>query len=388
MVGLTGVVWFPRGATRMSTELYAGPGPVPLTGASASWTALTETLGETAATVGAVLAGLRAAWQGPAADTALLGLGRFEAWLVETTAHAGRAAGVTGVGAGAYTASALVMPSPAEIAATAAAVTAATVASAATGGAALGAAAATAEAAQRELDLRATVAMEGYEAASVPLSVVEPFTPPPPIGHAEAAETSAGTRAARAVLGDGNAVHSGQLAGTHGPAGPAVSPASAGAVTPPPAAAGAPGLTGPAGSAQPPATSPAGAVGVLPGQSMVGMAGRVGLGGAVAAAAGGAGLGGGAGAVGAGVGGAGIRSGATAADSPRPAVRAGSGTAAGGGQPVRTGAMPFAPLGARSGVFGGADAGDEYDSGPDGPGRRPGWGEDRDVAPPVLGAHR
>ena len=254
MVGFTGVVWFPRGATRMSTELYAGPGPVPLTGASASWTALTEALGETAATVGAVLAGLSATWQGPAADTALLGLGRFEAWLVETTAHAGRAAGVTGVGAGAYTASALVMPSPVEIAATAAAVTAATVTAAATGGAALGAAAATAEAAQRELDLRATVAMEGYEAASMPLSVVEPFPPPPPIGHAEAAESSAATRAAHAALGDASAVHSGQLAGTHGPSGPAVSPATAGTAGAP-APAGGSGAVGPA---QTLATAPAG----------------------------------------------------------------------------------------------------------------------------------
>ncbi len=385
MVGFTGVVWFPRGATRMSAELYAGPGPVPLTGASASWTALTEALGETAATVGAVLAGLTATWQGPAADTALLGLGRFEAWLVETTAHAGRAAGVTGVGAGAYTASALVMPSPAEIAATAATVTAATVASAATGGAALGAAAATAEAAQRELDLRATVAMEGYEAASVPLSVVEPFPPPPPIGHAEAAETSAATRAAHAALGDGGAVRDGQLAGTHGPSGPATAPASAGAAASPGGSAGGPPVTG---LAQPVATTPAGVASGPLGAGPGGAGAGIGLGGSVSAAASGAGLAGGAGAMGAGVGGAGIRSGTMGADAARPAILgSGGGAAAGGGHQMR-GGMPMAPIGARSGVLGAADPAETDAATPDGPGRRPGWDDGREVTAPVLGALR
>lgn len=178
MVGFTGVVWFPRGATVNSAALYAGPGPVPLTAASAAWSDLAGVLGAGAAALTAVVAELGATWRGPAADVAYASFAAYGAWLAETTEHAARMAVTTGAGAAAYTASALVMPSLAEIAATRAATAAVTVAAAPTG-AGLGAAAAAAEAAEREMDIRAAMAMDGYEAASTVLSVPEPFRPAP-----------------------------------------------------------------------------------------------------------------------------------------------------------------------------------------------------------------
>ncbi|WP_200175498.1 PPE domain-containing protein, partial [Tomitella cavernea] len=65
MVGFTGVVWFPRGATINSTTLYAGPGPVPMSAASAAWADLTALLGAGAAALTAAVGGLGATWQGP-----------------------------------------------------------------------------------------------------------------------------------------------------------------------------------------------------------------------------------------------------------------------------------------------------------------------------------
>ncbi|QDQ98355.1 PPE domain-containing protein [Tomitella fengzijianii] len=180
MVGFTGVVWFPRGATINSTTLYAGPGPVPMSAASAAWTDLTVLLGAGAAALTAAVGGLGTTWQGPAAGMAYASFGGFGAWLAETIEHAGRMAVTTGAGAAAYTAAALVMPSPVEIAATRAAMAGATLAAASTG-VGLGAGVAAAEAAEREMDIRAAMAMDGYEAASTVLSVPAPFRPAPPI---------------------------------------------------------------------------------------------------------------------------------------------------------------------------------------------------------------
>ncbi|WP_182346606.1 PPE domain-containing protein, partial [Tomitella gaofuii] len=180
MVGFTGVVWFPRGATVNSTTLYAGPGPVPMSAASAAWADVTALLGAGAAALTGAVGALGAGWQGPAAGAAYTGFAGFGAWLAETIEHAGRMAVTTGAGAAAYTAAALVMPSPVEIAATRAALAGATLAAASTG-VGLGAGVAAAEAAEREMDIRAAMAMDGYEAASTVLSVPEPFRPAPPI---------------------------------------------------------------------------------------------------------------------------------------------------------------------------------------------------------------
>ncbi len=196
MVGFTGVIWFPRGATINSAALYTGPGPVPLTAASAAWSDLAGVLGAGAAALTAVVAELGATWQGPAADVAYASFAAYGAWLAETTEHAARMAVTTGAGAAAYTAAALVMPSPAEIAATRAAVAAATVAAAPTG-AGLGAAAAAAEAAEREMDIRAAMAMDGYEAASTVLSVPEPFRPAPQLTVPRRQSLSSADAAAR-----------------------------------------------------------------------------------------------------------------------------------------------------------------------------------------------
>lgn len=187
MIGFTGVVWFPRGATRMSLELYAGPGPVPLGVASASWGTLAAQLTEASVVLAGAVAGMAASWRGPAADMALASFANFGVWMAETIEHAGRMSGTTGAGSAAYAASALVMPSPAEIAVTKAAMAATTVAAASTG-AGLGAALAANEAAEREMDIRATIAMEGYESASTLLSLPVPFRPAPPIAIPELAQ--------------------------------------------------------------------------------------------------------------------------------------------------------------------------------------------------------
>ena len=184
MLGFTGVVWFPRGATRMSVELYGGPGPAPLSAASAAWGSLTAELTDASVALAAVVAQLAAGWRGPAADMAVASFANFGVWLGEAVEHAGRMSGTTGAGAAAYLASAAVMPSPAEIAVTKAAMAASTVAAASTG-AGLGAALAVTEAAEREMDIRATLAMEGYESASSVLSVPIPFRPAPPIAIPE-----------------------------------------------------------------------------------------------------------------------------------------------------------------------------------------------------------
>ncbi|WP_439654237.1 PPE domain-containing protein [Tomitella biformata] len=191
-MGFTGVVWFPRGATRMSIELYGGPGPVPLGAASASWGALATQLTEASVILAGTVTGLAAGWRGPAGDMALASFANFGVWMGETIEHAGRMSGTTGAGAASYLASAVVMPSPAEIAITKAAMAATTVAAASTG-AGLGAAVAANEAAEREMDIRATLAMEGYESASTLLSLLIPFRPAPPIAIPEVQQVGIAT---------------------------------------------------------------------------------------------------------------------------------------------------------------------------------------------------
>lgn len=205
MIGFTGVVWYPRGATRMSLELYAGPGPVPLGVASASWSAMAAQLAEASVVLAGAVTALQASWRGPAADMALASFANFGVWMGETTEHASRMSGTTGAGSAAYAASALVMPSPAEIAVTKAAMAATTVAAASTG-AGLGAAMAANEAAEREMDIRATIAMEGYEAASTLLSAPVPFRPAPPIAIPELAQAGLASDLVTGIASKGTAV--------------------------------------------------------------------------------------------------------------------------------------------------------------------------------------
>lgn len=177
-IGVTGVVWLPRGAAVNSTTLAAGAGPVPLSAASAAWTAIAEGFADAGATLGRVIEELRAGWEGLAADAALARLTPFTAWTQQTATLAAETAGKASTEAGAYTTAALTMPSLPEITAVKTAKTAAY----STGGVLNGSAAA-AEAADRAMDIRAGLVMEAYEAASSIFATPESFAPPPPLAN-------------------------------------------------------------------------------------------------------------------------------------------------------------------------------------------------------------
>ncbi|RVW06933.1 PPE domain-containing protein [Prescottella agglutinans] len=175
-LGVTGVVWMPRGATVNSTALSAGAGPVPLSAAGPAWAAIAEGFVDAGATLVRVMEELRAGWEGTAAEAALARIAPFTAWTEQTATLAAETAAKASAEAGAYTTAALAMPSLPEIAAVKTAKTAAY-----TTGGALNGSAAVAEAADRAMDIRAGIVMEGYEAASSMLATPETFTPPPPI---------------------------------------------------------------------------------------------------------------------------------------------------------------------------------------------------------------
>ncbi|WP_430335097.1 PPE domain-containing protein [Rhodococcus sp. ACT016] len=175
-IGVTGVVWMPRGATVNSTTLSAGAGPVPLSAAGPAWTAIAESFVDAGATLARVMEELRTGWEGVAADAALARIAPFATWTEQTATLAAETAAKASTEAAAYTTAALAMPSLPEIAAVKTAKTAAYT----TGGVLNGTAAAT-EAADRAMDIRAGLVMEGYEAASSVLATPETFTPPPPL---------------------------------------------------------------------------------------------------------------------------------------------------------------------------------------------------------------
>lgn len=181
-MGVTGVVWMPRGATVNSSTLSAGAGPVPLSAASPAWTAIAEGFVDAGATLVRVMDELRAGWEGTAAEAALARIAPFTAWTEQTATLAAETAAKASAEAGAYTTAALAMPSLPEIAAVKTAKTAAYT----TGGVLNGTAAAT-EAADRAMDIRAGIVMEGYEAASSMLATPETFTPPPPLSNGSTA---------------------------------------------------------------------------------------------------------------------------------------------------------------------------------------------------------
>ncbi|QCQ93170.1 PPE domain-containing protein [Rhodococcus sp. SGAir0479] len=175
-IGVTGVVWMPRGATVNSTTLTAGAGPVPLSAASPAWTAVAEAFTDAHATLVRVMDELRASWEGAAADAALARLAPFTAWAQQTAALAAETAGKASTEAGAYTTAALTMPSLPEITTVKTAKTAAY-----TTGGVLNGSAAAAEAADRAMDIRAGLVMEAYEAASSIVTTPDAFPPPPPL---------------------------------------------------------------------------------------------------------------------------------------------------------------------------------------------------------------
>ncbi|MEV0947112.1 PPE domain-containing protein [Rhodococcus sp. NPDC049939] len=186
IMGLTGVIWLPRGAAANSTALAAGAGPVPLSVASAAWTALSTSFADANLTLVRVMAELGAGWQGTTAAAAIAKIAPFAAWTTECAELAADTAGKAGIEAGAYTTASLAMPSIPEIMAVKAAKTAAYSA-----GGALNGSAAVAEAADRAMDIRAALVMEAYEAATNILAVKRTFREPPRIvTKADSRETS------------------------------------------------------------------------------------------------------------------------------------------------------------------------------------------------------
>ncbi|MGG7100858.1 PPE domain-containing protein [Rhodococcus sp. 24CO] len=180
MVGITGVIWYPRGAAPNSAALIAGAGPVPLSVAGGAWTAVSAGLGDTASTVSRVMANLRIGWTGDAADAALAKFKPFEEWAARSSIIAQKTGGKAQVQSASYTVAAIAMPSLPEIAA----VEAAKLAAYTLGGALTGSAA-VAELAAEQLKLRAAVAMETYDSATAPLAVRDEFEPPPSIAMSD-----------------------------------------------------------------------------------------------------------------------------------------------------------------------------------------------------------
>ena len=182
MVGITGVIWYPRGAAPNSAALIAGAGPVPLSVAGGAWTAVSAGLGDTASTVSRVMAHLRTGWTGDAADAALAKFKPFEEWAARSSMLAQKTGGKAQVQSASYTVAAIAMPSLPEIAA----VESAKLAAYTLGGALTGSAA-VAELAAEQLKIRAAVAMETYDSATAPLAVRDEFEPPPSITMSDAA---------------------------------------------------------------------------------------------------------------------------------------------------------------------------------------------------------
>ncbi|WP_336881105.1 PPE family protein [Rhodococcus globerulus] len=182
MVGITGVIWYPRGAAPNSAALIAGAGPVPLSVAGGAWTAVSAGLGDTASTVSRVMANLRIGWTGDAADAALAKFKPFEEWAARSSMLAQKTGGKAQVQSATYTVAAIAMPSLPEIAA----VETAKLAAYTLGGALTGSAA-VAELAAEQLELRAAAAMETYDSATAPLAVRDEFEPPPSITMSDVA---------------------------------------------------------------------------------------------------------------------------------------------------------------------------------------------------------
>jgi PPE-repeat protein len=403
-VGLTGVVWLPRGAEVNSAALSAGAGPVPLTGAGTAWAGVASALADAGATLARVSAELGAGWQGAAATAAIGKMAPLTEWAGRAVELAGDTAVKANLQSSAYTVAALAMPSAPEIAA----VKAAKVAAYSTAGAAGGAIAA-AEAAEVALDLRAAAVMEAYEGASNILAVQRAFDAPPRVvtsegespqpeadqspAGGEAEGSAAGAPSARSLSAAADPVQTvSTLAGDPAAQSAARSLAGSGASVAGNAVSAASGLAG--GAAGPSASPPAGPVAA----NALG-AGNFGAGNFGAGSFGAGGLGVGAMGVGA------FGAGAAPAPTPVPAAKAmpgsgisvpegwgssGSGSAAASSVASPAAAGSPASGGGGAGLLGprGVIGADDEESARERPEYLDGIGrfiDGRSVVPPVLG---
>ncbi|WP_067884957.1 PPE domain-containing protein [Nocardia vaccinii] len=177
VAGITGVVWEARPAEINSATLNLGAHAVPIAAAGTAWAGLTAAWTDATATLTRVMAELGVGLLGINGIAAMAQLTAFTGWCGEQTAMAAAMGAKAAANATAYTVASLVMPSPPEIAA----VDAARVAAHTTGGDLCGAGEA-AEAAYLEVQIRAALVMETYEAAtSLMVATPAAFMMPPPI---------------------------------------------------------------------------------------------------------------------------------------------------------------------------------------------------------------
>jgi len=177
VAGLTGVVWEARPVELMSAQLEVGAHGIPIAAAAGAWTGLSVAWVDATATLTRVLAELGIGMLGANGLAAAAQLTAFTGWCGEQTAMAIGMAAKADASVAAYTVASLIMPSPPEIAA----VDAARVAAHGTGGDLMGAGEAS-EAAYLEMQARASLVMETYEAAtSFMVSTPAAFLMPPPI---------------------------------------------------------------------------------------------------------------------------------------------------------------------------------------------------------------
>ncbi|MQY22361.1 PPE domain-containing protein [Nocardia macrotermitis] len=201
VAGITGVVWEARPAEINSATLHLGAHAVPIGIAGTSWTGLAAAWTDATATLTRVMAELGVGLLGVNGIAAMAQVTAFTGWCGEQTAMAAGMAAKAAANVTAYTVASLVMPSPPEIAA----VDAARVATHASGGDVCGAGE-LAEAAYAEIQLRAALVMETYEAAtSLMVATPAAFLMPPPIAIGAGAVGGA-LDVAQAVQADVNPV--------------------------------------------------------------------------------------------------------------------------------------------------------------------------------------
>ncbi len=201
VAGITGVLWEVRPVEMMSAQLDIGAHAIPIAAAEASWTGLAGAWTDATLTLTRVMAELGVGMLGANGIAAAAQLTAFTGWAGEQTAMAAGMAAKAAANATAYTVASLVMPSAPEIAA----VDSARVAAHATGGDLTGDGEA-AEAVYAEMQARAALVMETYEAAtSLMVATPAAFLMPPPISVG-AGLVSGAMDVAEAVQGDINPV--------------------------------------------------------------------------------------------------------------------------------------------------------------------------------------
>jgi len=177
VAGFTGVVWEARPVEMMSAQLEFGTHAVPVGATVPAWTGLSAAWIDATATLTRILAELGIGMLGANGVAAAAQFTAFTGWCGEQTAMAIGMAAKAEAHTAAYTVASLVMPTPPEVAA----VDASRVAAHASGGDLMGAGE-IAEAAYVEIQTRAALVMETYEAAtSLMAATPAAFLLPPPI---------------------------------------------------------------------------------------------------------------------------------------------------------------------------------------------------------------